>query len=62
MTNEQLLKMSCERCENYSVNTICEDKENCPVYALFKRAEGKKRIVYKKDTWDVPPPPKPEMI
>jgi hypothetical protein len=34
----------------------------CPVYGLYVEAKKKKEVVYKSDTWSVPPPPKPDII
>ena len=57
ISNTELLRQSCEMCENYSVEHACEDREKCPIYMLYQRAEGKVRYKYVKDTWAKPPTP-----
>lgn len=60
MSIDKLLTKACERCENYSTETQCEDRNNCPVYALYKQA--KERSNHSSWAIPVPPPPGPEMI
>lgn len=57
----KLLQECCERCTEWSSTDACEDHITCPVFQLYVLADGKEKV-YVKDTWDVPPPPKPEMI
>ena len=58
----KLLQECCERCTEWSSTDACEDHITCPVFQLYTLADGKEKVKYVKDTWDVPPPPKPEMI
>lgn len=58
----KLLQECCERCTEWSSTDACEDHITCPVFKLYELADSKKKIVYKRDVWETPPPPKPEMI
>ena len=58
----KLLQECCERCTEWSSTDACEDHITCSVFQLYTLADGKEKVKYVKDTWDVPPPPKPEMI
>lgn len=40
---EATFKKCCEMCENYSIETECEDKEKCPIYSLYLKALGRIR-------------------
>lgn len=63
MTQEKkLLRMACERCGERATDDNCEVQADCPVYKLYELALKKKRIVYKTDTWTIPPSPPPEII
>lgn len=59
---KKLLQECCERCAEWSYTDACEDQITCPVYQLYKLADGKKKIVYKQNVWQTPPSPRPEMI
>lgn len=59
---DALFKKACERCEEHATNSNCECMLQCPVYGLYVEAKKKKEVIYKRDTWNVPPPPKPEML
>lgn len=37
----KLLNEICERCENYAVDTNCEDINVCPAYKLYNLAKTK---------------------
>lgn len=58
---KSLLLKACEQCENGNFNS-CEDRLACPVYALYVEASKKNKTVYKRDDWQVPPPPKSDII
>lgn len=60
--SKKLLKSACERCENYAENMVCEDMNTCAVYNLYLIAKSKTKVVYKRDYWQTPPTPRPEMI
>lgn len=62
MLIDYLLKQACERCEEHSANGYCECRIGCPVYGLYVEASKKTKVIYKKDTWGVPPVPPPEML
>lgn len=50
MNKEELLKKSCEMCENYSADSICENMSDCPVYNLYlmsKKDDGIDRKIPK---------------
>lgn len=60
---EYLFKKACERCEEHATNINCECMLQCPVYGLYVEAKKKKKeVIYKLNNWDVPPPPKPDII
>ena len=44
---EELLRKSCERCEEGNFDT-CECKSNCPVYALYCIAKKQNKVFYYK--------------
>ena len=48
-----------ERCESYAKGAECEDKTNCPIFALYLVA-SKKKDAKRPHTWNTPPPPRPE--
>lgn len=62
MNEEQLFKQICERCENHAKNMSCEDMNTCPAYMLYLVAKSKRKVVYKRDSWQTPPIPKAEML
>lgn len=59
---KKLLKECCERCTEWSSTDACEDHITCPVFKLYELADSKVKTVYKRDAWETPPTPKPEMI
>ena len=59
MNNKELLQKACERCESHAKGVECEDKSNCPVFALYLVASKKKRAK-RPHIWNAPPPPRPE--
>lgn len=59
---EKYFKEICERCENHAKNMSCEDMTGCPAYKLYLMAKSKRKVVNKKDCWQRPPLPRPEMI
>ena len=52
-----MLEKACERCESYSKECKCEDRENCPVYGLYKMAIKESKTVVKYNDWNPPTPP-----
>lgn len=62
MDAEKQFEEICLRCENHAVNLNCEDMEDCPAYKLYLIAKSKRKVIYKKDVWSTPPPPRSEMI
>ena len=64
---EKLLNEACERCENWSSSDNCEEMANCPVHKLYILATERRKVkvvnrIIEKDTWAIPPAPRPEMI
>lgn len=59
---EKYFNEICERCENHAKNMSCEDMMECPAYKLYCIAKSKKKVVYRQDEWQTPPPPRSEMI
>lgn len=59
---EKYFNEICERCENHAKNMSCEDMMVCPAYKLYCIAKSKKKVVYRQDEWQTPPPPSSEII
>ena len=59
---EKYFNEICERCDNHAKNMSCEDMMECPAYKLYCIAKSKKKVVYRQDEWQTPPPPRSEMI
>lgn len=58
---DKYMREACDRCESHAKNFSCEDKHTCPVYKLYCMA-CEKKVIIKKDSWETPPAPRPEMI